>query len=86
MIARPFFNQRYIDDTFLLFQKTEHVDEFFHYLNGKHANIKFTVECEKYGKLPFIDTTIHKIANKFESSIFRKKIIHWFGYEFFQFR
>ena len=62
----------YIDDTFLLFHDETHAPMFLNYLNNKHANIKFTIECKHSNKLSFLDCTVHKIDNKFQCSVFRK--------------
>ena len=37
---------RYVDGTFLVFQKHDHLVAFFNYINSKHQNIKFTMERE----------------------------------------
>ena len=77
---RPVFYKRYID-TFFLFRDEKHAPIFLNYLNNKHANIRFTIECEHSNKLSFLDCTVHKIANKFQCSIFGKgSLIIWFGY------
>ena len=50
---KPLVYRRYVVDTFLVFKKREHIDEFCDYLNGKHPNIKFTKEYENENKLSF---------------------------------
>ena len=69
---RHIFYKRYIDDTFLLFRNETHAPMFLNYLNNKHANIMFTIECEHSNKLSFLDCTVHKIENKFQCSVFKK--------------
>jgi hypothetical protein len=54
----PSTYRRYVDDTFLVFETKADVDSFFHYMNNKHANIKFTMEQEENHKLPFLDILI----------------------------
>ena len=41
----PLFWNRYVDDTFTLFHNKDSANDFLHYLNGCHRNIKFTIEC-----------------------------------------
>ena len=42
---KPISYRWYVDDTFLLFSSALHVTKFLNYMNSKHRNIKFTVEC-----------------------------------------
>ena len=41
----PLFWNRYVDDTFTMFHNKDSANDFLHYLNGCHRNIKFTIEC-----------------------------------------
>ena len=45
---------------------------FLDYLNAKHMNIEFTSEIEENGCLSFLDVAIQRIANGFETSVYRK--------------
>ena len=47
------FYRRYVDDTFCLFHSEADAVQFFHYLNGRHINIRFTMEKESENRLPF---------------------------------
>ena len=47
-------------------------NSFLVYLNGKHPNIKFTIETEKDKKLPFLDVLITSNNGNFETSVYRK--------------
>ena len=76
---RPAFYRRYVDDTFLLFHHKDHWSLFLNYLNTKHCNIKFTMECESNNKLSFLDCLIHKHDNKFECSVYRKNTFTGLG-------
>ena len=73
---KPLFYRRYVDDTFMIFKKKEHVDQFFNYINEKHRNIKFTKENENEDKLDFLDVRINKRevsgSYSFILGIFRK--------------
>ena len=74
---KPALYRRYIDDTFLLFKDASHIDKFLNYLNAQHSSIQFTSEIETNSMLNFLDITIAKINNSFETSVFRKKNFHW---------
>ena len=69
---KPKLYRRYVDDTFLLFETEEQSNHFLSYLNTKHQNITFTKETEQNNQLPFLDITITKNNNIFETSIYRK--------------
>ena len=56
---RPVFHQRYIDDTFLLFKRSSHVQLFLDYLNVQHRNTTFTVD--RSGRLSFLDCNVHRV-------------------------
>ena len=56
---RPRLWKRYVDDTCCIVKKGE-VDQLLQHLNGIHPSIKFTVEVEEGGKLPFLDTSLKK--------------------------
>ena len=83
---KPLLYRRYVDDTFLVFRKREHVDLFCDYLNGKHPNIQFTKEYESEHKLSFLDMNIFKKENgnltRFGLNIFRKKTFTGLGLNF----
>jgi hypothetical protein len=50
---------RYIDDTFIIWPHGPgKLAEFLDHLNRVHENIKFTMETERDGHLPFLDIDI----------------------------
>ena len=50
---------RYVDDTFVIWPHgNQQLGEFLRHLNNQHPNIKFTMEVEVDGKLPFLDLEI----------------------------
>ena len=52
---------RFVDDTFVIWPNgQEELDKFLTYLNSLHENIKFTMEKEKDGTLPFLDVLVIK--------------------------
>ena len=82
---KPAYYRRYIDDTFLLFKKQDHVKSFLEYLNSQHPNIKFTCEEESDCSLSFLDVSVKKINNIFETSVFRKATFFGLGTSYFSF-
>ena len=83
---KPLLYRRYVDDTFLVFQKQDHLDAFFNYINSKHQNIKFTMERESDNKISFLDLNVSKCQaeniTKLSLSIFRKKTFTGLGMNF----
>ena len=62
------FYRHYVNDIFVLFSSPDHVDKFKEYLQSKHPNIKFSLEKEKNGRLPFLDVNIFRENGKFATS------------------
>ena len=62
---KPVFYKRYVDDIFVLFKKSEHVQLFVNYMYSKHKNISFSYETEKDGVMPFLDVNIFREKGKF---------------------
>ena len=52
------FYRRYIDDVFCVFENGDQAKHFLNYLNTRHRNIRFTMEIEQQGVLPFLDVSI----------------------------
>ena len=55
---KPEFYRLYVDDIFIQFSSPDHADQFREYLSSKHPNIKFSIEKEEDGRLPFLDINI----------------------------
>ena len=71
-LHRPRFWKRYVDDT-LCILGSEEVDELLLHINQVRPSIKFTVEVEKDGCLPFLDTLItRKEDGSLGFSVYRK--------------
>ena len=70
--SSPLVYKRYVDDTFSIFHSRNVFDNFLVRLNDLHPFLKFTYEAEKDGKLAFLDVLIHKHANNFSTSVYRK--------------
>ena len=69
---KPLFYRRYVDDTFLIFKSSSHIELFLTYLNSRHQNIKFTCDNEQNSQLPFLDLCIKRSDKTFSTSIYRK--------------
>ena len=41
-------------------------------INGLHRNLKFTIETEQNGKLPFLDVCLIHMGNKLQSTWYTK--------------
>ena len=75
---RVLYYRRYVDDIICCFRNSEHAIMFFEYLNMCHPNIKFTMETEEKGHLPFLDVLLSKQSTSDNqcscvTSVFRKK-------------
>ena len=56
---RPIVWVRYVDDIFIIYQHSDtSLDIFLESVNGFLPSIKFTVEHEQDGKLPFLDVLV----------------------------
>ena len=71
--TRPSIWFRYVDDTFTLFDNINAANQFLHYLNSCHVNIKFTVEFEENNTISFLDILIKRNNHVFSTSVYRKK-------------
>ena len=84
---RPLFWVRYVDDIFIIYQHSEEkLTEFLEYVNAILPSIKFTVEYEVDGKIPFLDVLVnHDMSDySFSFSVYRKQTnkegyIHYFS-------
>ena len=70
----PLVYNRYVDDTFLIFNDRDDSELFLEYMNNLHKNIKFTVEFEENNCLPFLDVLVTRTPDgNIETSVYRKK-------------
>ena len=74
---------RYVDDTFLLFEDIQQAHQFSNYINSRHVNIKFTIEEEVDGKLPYLDTIVSRDQNNFTTGVYRKATFTGLATNFF---
>ena len=62
---------RYVDDTFTAVHK-DGIDDFHEHLNRQNADIHFTKEIEKNGKIPFVDCLVTRDNKRLRTNICRK--------------
>ena len=75
--TRPSIWFRYVDDTFTLLDNINEANQFLHYLDSCHANIKFTVEFEENNTISFLDILNKRNKHVFSTSIYRKEDFYW---------
>lgn len=65
---------RYVDDTFIVWPHgRETLDVFLEHLNNQHCDIKFTMEIENNGSLPFLDVLVKRLPDgRLGHSVYRK--------------
>jgi len=69
---KPIFYRRYVDDIFLLFSSSKHLEPFKTYMNSRHKNMNFTSEEESLNTMPFLDIQITRENGKFNTNIYHK--------------
>ena len=69
---KPHYYRRYVDDIFVLFTSPKHLEAFRNFLNGRHANMSFTIEREKQNRMSFLDIAIICEDKTFTTSVYRK--------------
>lgn len=62
---------RYVDDVLAILKRT-HLRSFLKFINGIHPAIKFTIEMENDGKLPFLDVQVIRVGAALEFDVYRK--------------
>ena len=68
----PPYYRRYVDDTFTVMPDLSTAKDFLNTLNHAHPAIKFTMEVEKDGMLPFLGTQLLNRAPRIETKAFVK--------------
>ena len=53
-------------------EKKEDAEKILEFLNNQHGNIKFTIEHETDGKLPFLDTEVERHIGKYTTTVYHK--------------
>ncbi|GJQ64897.1 hypothetical protein Trydic_g7069 [Trypoxylus dichotomus] len=61
---KPKARFRYVNDTFIIWPHgRDTLDSFLHHINDHHPDIKFTMEVEKNGVIPFLDILVTREPN-----------------------
>ena len=68
----PQMYHRYVDDVFSLFESKARCADFHQRLNNLHPALRFTLEEEDNGSLPFVDVRVTKKDTGFVTSLYRK--------------
>ena len=68
----PQYYRRYVDDVIAVFNNENEACSFLDYLNNRHANIEFTMECEEHKILNFLDVKLDISNVELKTSIHRK--------------
>ena len=64
---------RYVDDIFATLVDNAEEAPILEFLNKQHPNIRFTIENEQDGKLPFLDTCVYRAFDSYRTTVYRKK-------------
>ena len=64
---------RYVDDIFASMNSKDEANTILQYLNEQHPNIKFTIEYERNNKLPFVDTCVKRMPDRYITTVYHKK-------------
>jgi len=65
--------RRYVDDTFTIFKNDANAAGIRQLLNTFHPCIKFTIESEIDGAIPFLNVEVIPYDNSFDTKVYRKK-------------
>ena len=68
----PDFYNRFVDDTFSIFDSVQKSRDFFELLNNLHPALKFTVEGEVNHELPFMDVAVKRENEGLTRTVYRK--------------
>ena len=64
---------RYVDDTFVIVENKDKIEDILTFLNSQHKNIKFTVEFEDKHVISFLDVRVKRKNESFITDVYRKK-------------
>ena len=72
-LLKPSLWLRYVDDTFVMWNYGDsELQNFLKHLNGQHDDIRFTMEREEDGTIPFLDVHVKRDGDKLTTSVYRK--------------
>lgn len=66
------FYRRYVDDIFCIVSDDFDSNAFLTHMNSRHPNIKFTVEKEVDGNIPFLDVSVTRDSSSVQTTVYRK--------------
>jgi hypothetical protein len=71
--TKPKIWKRYVDDIFFIWPGNYHsIEEFHTHLNLQDENIKFTLELELDGCVPFLDVEVSRLTGEISIKVYRK--------------
>ena len=82
---KPTFYKRYIDDTITGFENNLQAQQYLQYINQSHPNIKVTLDAETNNCLNFLDVTITRTPDGFNTSVYRENCFTGLGLNFYSF-
>ena len=68
---KPSLWVRYVDDTFVIWPYDRgKLQDFLSHLNNRQESIKFTMEEENAGSIPFLDVLVKRSGNHLTTSVY----------------
>ena len=64
---------RYVDDTFVIVENKDKVEDILKFLNSQHKNIKFTVEFQDKHIISLLDVRVKRTNKIFVTDVYRKR-------------
>ena len=68
----PEFYNRFVVDTFAIFDNVQKSRDFFELLSNLHPALEFTVESENSNELPFMDVAVKRGNGGIEHKVYKK--------------
>ena len=68
----PTYYRRYVDDTLTIMPDKLSADNFLGTLNNCHSSVKFTMEIENDGMLPFLGTQLLNKSTQIQTNVYVK--------------
>ena len=68
----PYMYRRFVDDTFSVVGCRNEAVRFMECLNSLHPALRFTMESEEDGRLPFMDVLVRREETGFTTAVYRK--------------
>ena len=66
---KPQNYRRYVDETFVIFERRDQAERFLNYLDEKHVNINFTMKQETEISISFLDVNVKRLNTKMLTSV-----------------